>query len=79
MKLLDSIRAWPARHRAVVVVRKAAARSHSPSDRIAYALDARMVAHPEVHLATDADYANTPWAAWLADRIASNQRQGGVS
>ena len=28
--------------------------------------------------ATDADY-GTEWAAWLAARIASNQRQGGVS
>lgn len=34
------------------------AREHtlSPSDRIAYALDARMALHPEVHVATDADY-----------------------
>ena len=78
MSLLSNLRTWPARHRAVVVVRKAAARTHSPSDRIAYALDARMVAHPEVHLATDADY-GTEWAAWLAARIEMNERQGGVS
>ena len=60
------------------VVREAMARTHSPSDRIAYALDARLVTHPEVHLADDADY-GTEWAAWLAARIEMNERQGGVS
>ena len=61
------------------VVREAMTRTHSPSDRIAYALDARLVTHPEVHLADDDDYAGTPWAAWLADRIASNKQHGGTA
>lgn len=32
-----------------------------------------MLRHPEM-CSTDADYANTPWAAWLADRINSNEQ-----
>ena len=37
-----------------------------------------LVTHPDIPVSTDADY-GTEWAAWLADRIASNERQGGVS
>lgn len=74
MKLLTSLRTWPARHRAVVVVRKAAARTHSESDRLAYFLDARMVMHPELPVSTDADYPE--WAARLA---AQNQQPGGAA
>ena len=41
----------------------AAAHTESPSDRLAYALDQRLITHPEVHLADDADY--PAWAAQL--------------
>ncbi|BBC30067.1 hypothetical protein SGFS_013610 [Streptomyces graminofaciens] len=34
----------------------AAARSNSPSDRIAYALDEWLVQHPEAPVSTNADY-----------------------
>lgn len=34
----------------------AAARSHSPSDRIAYALDEWLVTHPDAPVSTQADY-----------------------
>lgn len=40
------------------VVRKAAARTHSPSDRIAYRLDGWLVTHPDAPVSTDLDYPN---------------------
>jgi hypothetical protein len=48
----------------------AAARTHSPSDRLACYLDAQLVHHPEL-LATEADYPG--FAQWVADREASNR------
>lgn len=38
-----------------------------------------LVTHPDVAVSTDDDYANTPWAAWLADQIAKNKQPGGQS
>lgn len=38
-----------------------------------------LVTHPELPVATDADYANTPWAAWLAQQIEKNKTAGGRS
>ncbi|MFF7184652.1 hypothetical protein ACFZAR_05335 [Streptomyces sp. NPDC008222] len=42
----------------------ARARTHSPSDQLAYALDAWLVEHHEAPLSTNADY--PAWAAALA-------------
>lgn len=41
--------------------------THSPSDRIAYALDLRLIAHPE-HLTSQSG--DPEWDRWLANRIA---------
>ncbi|MFJ8583682.1 hypothetical protein ACIRD2_03340 [Streptomyces sp. NPDC093595] len=41
---------------AEVLLRDAMAHSHSPSDRIAYALDLHLVTHPDAPVSTDADY-----------------------
>lgn len=49
----------------------AAARTHSPSDRLACYLDIRLEQHPEV-LATDDSYPG--FAAWVAEREADNRR-----
>jgi hypothetical protein len=61
------MRALPARQRetaAVATLHAAAAHSHSPSDRLAYALDEWLVTHPDAPLSTDSDYPT--WAAALA-------------
>lgn len=42
----------------------AAQRTHSPSDRIAYELDACLIGHPDRAVSTDLDY--PAWAAALA-------------
>lgn len=44
---------------------RAAARTKSPSERIAYYLDIRLERHPEL-LATDADFPG--WSEWIAAR-----------
>ncbi|MEU2924144.1 hypothetical protein ABZ636_03655 [Streptomyces sp. NPDC007251] len=49
----------------------AAARTHSPSDRLACLLDIRLEQHPEL-LATEADYPE--WAAEFAIRQAEMER-----
>ena len=50
----------------------AAARTNSPSDKLACYLDIKLQ-HPAVPLSTEADYPE--WAAQLADRLAAdNQR-----
>lgn len=51
-----SIRALVARQRACQTLADAAAHSQSPSDRLAYAMDAWLVTHPDAPLSTDADY-----------------------
>ena len=48
----------------------AAARTHSPSDRLACLLDIRLERHPEL-LATDDSYPG--FAQWVADREADNR------
>jgi hypothetical protein len=48
----------------VLTLRIAAARTHSPSDHLAYDLDAWLIQHPEAPVSTDADYPH--WAAALA-------------
>jgi hypothetical protein len=52
---------------AVATLADAAAHSHSPSDRLAYALDQWLVTH-DVPLSTDKDY-----PAWAATLAAANQ------
>ncbi|MFD9070590.1 hypothetical protein [Streptomyces lasiicapitis] len=59
------------RRRACRVLRDARAATHSPSDRIAYALDERLLAHPEA-VATEADYPG--WAERIA-ALATNNRK----
>lgn len=45
---------------------QAAERTHSPSDRIAFALDAWLVTHPKAPVSRDADYDG--WSEWIAAR-----------
>jgi len=51
------------------VFRLAAERTHSPSDRLAFLLDAQLVHHPEL-LATDKSYPG--WAEHIAALQAAN-------
>lgn len=48
----------------VLTLRIAAARTASPSDHLAYDLDAWLIQHPEAPVSTDQDY--PAWAAALA-------------
>lgn len=50
---------------AVATLVDAAAHSHSPSDRLAYAMDQWLVTHPDAAVSTDKDF-----PGW-AERIAS--------
>ncbi|WP_326739093.1 hypothetical protein [Streptomyces sp. NBC_01022] len=58
------------RRAACATTRKALAKTHSPSDRIAYANDLYLLAHPEA-CSTDADYPD--WAAVLALQTTKNR------
>ena len=49
----------------------AAARTHSPSDRLAFLLDVKLH-HPSEPLSTNDDYPG--WAEWVAAREADNRR-----
>lgn len=40
----------------VLTLQVAAARTHSPSDRIAYAIDEWLITHPDAPVSTEADY-----------------------
>lgn len=54
----------PAQVANAAIVLAAAARTHSPSDRIAYRLDEWLVTHPDAPVSTPADYPNwTPGGA----------------
>ncbi|MFE4818538.1 hypothetical protein ACFRFU_19325 [Streptomyces sp. NPDC056704] len=53
---LETVQALVARQRNCQTLADAAAHSHSPSDRIAYQLDAWLIGHPEAPISTDADY-----------------------
>lgn len=54
----EALLIWAERDRrvAALTLRQAAARTTSPSDRLAYSLDEWFVRHPDVPLSTDADY-----------------------
>lgn len=56
---------------ACITLRQAAAHSHSPSDRIAYALDERLLDHMDEEPTAD-DYPG--WAEHIAALAASNKR-----
>ncbi|MER5461604.1 hypothetical protein ABT010_13140 [Streptomyces sp. NPDC002668] len=58
---------------ACAVLRDAMAHTRSPSDQLAYALDAYLVTHPDVPVSTDDDY--PAWAADLAARTANQTRR----
>jgi hypothetical protein len=60
-----------ARQRACRLLADAANRSKSPSDRIAYALDAWLVTHPDAKVTQLADY--PAWAAEMAARETANR------
>lgn len=54
-RMAADVRATVARQRAQTLT-DAAKHSHSPSDRIAYALDAWLITHPEAPVSTIDDY-----------------------
>lgn len=54
------------RHRDARFLRAAITRSHSESDRLAYALVAKLNRHPEV---LTSQSGNPEWDQWLAERI----------
>ncbi|MFI6103218.1 hypothetical protein [Streptomyces sp. NPDC051310] len=71
---------------AEALLRDARAHSHSPSDRIAYALDVYLVTHPDAPVSTESG--DPEWDAWLAHRIdeckatrsaARNETAGGTT
>ncbi|WP_306317311.1 MULTISPECIES: hypothetical protein [unclassified Streptomyces] len=47
-----------ARVETAAILLEAAARTNSPSDRIAYRLDGWLVTHPDAPISTEADYPN---------------------
>ena len=61
---LATVQQIVARQRNCQTLADAAAHTHSPSDRIAYAHDAWLLSHPDGACATDADY--PAWATALA-------------
>lgn len=69
-RMAADVRATVARQRAQTLT-DAAQLSHSPSDRIAYALDAWLITHPDAPLAQVADY--PAWAAEMAARENANR------
>jgi hypothetical protein len=50
----------------VLILQIAAARTHSPSDHLAYDLGAWLIQHPEAPVSTDDNY--PLWAAQLAEQ-----------
>jgi hypothetical protein len=61
---LTTVQQIVARQRACQTLADAAAHTHSPSDRIAYALDTWLLSHPDGACSTNDDY--PAWAATLA-------------
>ncbi|MFD9463529.1 hypothetical protein [Streptomyces sp. NPDC060027] len=70
-RMAADVRETVARQQACQLLAEAAAHTASPSDRIAYALDAWLVTHPNAPLATAADY--PAWAAEMAARENANR------
>ncbi len=58
----EALRMWQERDRRVAALHfeQAAAHTHSPSDRIAFRLDAWLVKHPDEVQAATADYPDWP-------------------
>lgn len=69
---LETVQALVARQRNCQTLADAAAHTHSPSDRIAYAHDAWLLGHPDGACATDDDYPG--FAEWIAAREAANRQ-----
>jgi hypothetical protein len=63
-ELAADMHALVAHQRACQTLADAAAHTHSPSDRIAYAHDAWLLSHPDGACSSDADY--PAWATALA-------------
>ncbi|MGQ4343501.1 hypothetical protein [Streptomyces sp. SAS_275] len=53
---LETVERLVARQRACQLLADAAKHTHSPSDRIAYALDEWLITHPDAPISTLADY-----------------------
>jgi hypothetical protein len=53
---LPTVQQIVTRQRNCQTLADAAAHTHSPSDRIAYQLDAWLVTHPDAPVSTEADY-----------------------
>lgn len=68
---LKTVQALVARQRNCQTLADAAAHTHSPSDRIAYAHDAWLLGHPEA-CSCAADYPG--FAEWIAAREAANRQ-----
>jgi hypothetical protein len=68
---LATVQQLVARQRACQTLADAAAHTHSPSDRIAYAHDAWLLSHPEACACTD-DYPG--FAEYVAAREAANRK-----
>lgn len=71
-KLQQQMAAIVAGQRNSQILADAAKHTASPSDHLAYDLDAWLVRHPEAPLSTDADYAG--WAEYIAAREADNRK-----
>jgi hypothetical protein len=69
--LREQVAAIVAGQRNARLLAEAAEHTHSPSDRLAYQLDAWLVRHPDAPVAQLADY--PAWAAEMAARETANR------
>ncbi|MEV8033969.1 hypothetical protein [Streptomyces sp. NPDC086182] len=69
--LREQVAAIVAGQRNARLLAEAAAHSHSPSDRLAYQLDAWLVRHPNAPVAQVSDYPD--WAAEMTARETANR------
>jgi hypothetical protein len=69
--LREQVAAIVAGQRNARILAEAAEHSHSPSDRLAYQLDAWLVRHPDAPVAQISDY--PAWAAEMAARETANR------
>ncbi|MFD4547199.1 hypothetical protein [Streptomyces sp. NPDC058466] len=70
--LRERMAAIVAGQRSAQILAEAAKHTASPSDHLAYDLDAWLVRHPEAPLSTDADYPG--FAEYVAAREADNRK-----
>jgi hypothetical protein len=69
---LSTVQQLVARQRNCQTLADAAAHTHSPSDRIAYAHDAWLLSHPDGACSSDDDYPG--FAEYVAAREAANRK-----